>query len=102
MTFFKIGEGHDLYRDEELDYWIFQPDLDDIQFNPNRINKDFNVACRVIWNKIIRKKILIKSIQYIGKKYYNKYFITAEDTILNLISFHFAKNFSNIEIIGYM
>ena len=27
----------------------------------------------------IRKKILIKSIQYIGKEYYNKFFITAED-----------------------
>ena len=81
---------------------IFQPYLDDIQFNPSRISKDSNVGCRVIWNKIIRKKILIKSIQYIGKEYYNKYFITAEDTLLNLISFHFAKNFSNIEIIGYM
>ena len=84
---------------------ISQPYLDDIQFNPNRINNNnngFNVGCRVIWNKIIRKKILIKSIQYIGKEYYKNFFITAEDTILNLISFHFAKNYSNINIPGYM
>jgi len=81
---------------------ISQPQLDDIQFNPNRINKDFNIGCRIIWNKIIKKSILIKSVHYIGKKYYDKFFITAEDTILNLISFHYAKNFSNINIPGYM
>ena len=81
---------------------ISKPQLDDIQFNPNSINKDFNVGCRIIWNKIFKKDILIKSIQYIGKEYYKKFFITAEDTILNLMSFHFAKNFSNIKIPGYM
>jgi glycosyltransferase involved in cell wall biosynthesis len=81
---------------------ISKPQLDDIQFNPNTVNKAFNVECRIIWNKIIKKSILIKSIQYIGKEYYKKFFITAEDTILNLISFHFAKNFSNIKIPGYM
>ena len=81
---------------------ISQPKLDDIQFFPNRSNKTFNIGCRVIWNKLIKKKLLIKSIQYIGKEYYNKFFITAEDTILNLLIFHFAKNFSNIKIPGYM
>ena len=81
---------------------ISQPQLDDTQFNPNSINKTFNVECRIIWNKIIKRDILIKSIQYIGKEYYNKFFITAEDTILNLMSFHFAHNFSNIKIPGYM
>ena len=81
---------------------ITQPQLDDILFSPNRINKDFNVGCRIIWNKKIKKEILIKSIQYIGKVYYKKFFITAEDTLLNLMSFHFSKNYSNIEIHGYM
>jgi len=81
---------------------ISQPQLDDIQFNPISINKTFNVECRIIWNKIIKRSILIKSIQYIGKEYYKKFFITAEDTLLNLICFHFAKNFSNIKMPGYM
>ena len=82
---------------------ILQPHLDDIQFNYNKIIKNnFNIGCRVIWNKIIKKKILVKSIQYIGKEYYNKFFITAEDTILNLMSFHFANNYSNIKTPGYM
>ena len=81
---------------------ISQPQLDDTQFNSKSINKAFNIECRIIWNKIIKRDILIKTIQYIGKEYYKKFFITAEDTILNLMSFHFAKNFSNLKMPGYM
>ena len=44
----------------------------------------------------------MKSIEYIGKKYYKNFFVTAEDTIINLISFHFAQNYSNIKFPGYM
>ena len=44
----------------------------------------------------------MKSIEYIGKDYYKTFFITAEDTIINLISFHFAQNYSNNNFPGYM
>ena len=82
---------------------ISQPELDDIYYywiSKNNISS--NLGCRVIWNKIIRRKTLMKSIEYIGKDYYKKFFVTAEDTILNLISFHFAQNYSNINFQGYM
>jgi len=82
---------------------ISQPELDDIYYywkSKNRILS--NIGCRAIWNKIIRRKTLIKSIKYIGKYYYEMFFITAEDTIINLISFHFAQNYSNINFPGYM
>ena len=82
---------------------ISQPLLDNIHYYDNKSgNLSFKVGCRIIWNKIFRRKTIMKSIEYIGKKYYKKYFITAEDTILNLISFHFAKNYSNINLPGYM
>ena len=82
---------------------ISQPELDDIYYYWNSKNKiSFKVGCRVIWNKIIRRKTLMKSIEYIGKDYYKKFFITAEDTIINIISFHFAQNYSNINFSGYM
>jgi hypothetical protein len=69
----------------------------------NSTNKILSkVGCRVIWNKIIRRKTLLKSIEYIGKKYYKNFFVTAEDTIINLISLHFAQNYSNINFPGYM
>ena len=82
---------------------ISQPELNDIHYYWNSKNHILsNVGCRVIWNKIIRRKTLIKSIEYIGKYYYEMFFITAEDTIINLISFHFAQNYSNINFPGYM
>ena len=75
---------------------ISQPELDDIYYYWN--SKDIissKVECRVIWNKIIKRKTLMKAIEYIGKDYYKNFFVTAEDTIINLISFHFAQNYSN-------
>jgi len=81
---------------------IYQPELSDIHFY-NYTTKNFSkVQCRVIWNKIIRREILLKSIQYIGLEYYKKFFITAEDTLINIICFHFANNYSNIDLPGYM
>ena len=80
---------------------ISQPDLDDIYYYWNSKNNILSkVGCRVIWNKIIRRKTLMKSIEYIGKDYYKNFFVTAEDTIINLISFHFAQNYSNINFPG--
>ena len=82
---------------------ISQPELDDIYYYwISKNNTSLKMGCRVIWNKIIRRKTLMKSIEYIGKDYYKKFFVTAEDTITNLISFHFAQNYSNINFPGYM
>lgn len=82
---------------------ISQPDLDDIYYYWNSKNNiSSKVGCRVIWNKIIRRITLMKSIEYIGKDYFKKFFVTAEDTIINLISFHFAQNYSNINLPGYI
>ena len=81
---------------------IYQPELSDIYFY-HPLNSSYSkVQCRTIWNKIIRRKILLNSILYIGEDYYNKFFITAEDTLINLISLHFSQNYSNINIPGYM
>ena len=45
----------------------------------------------------------MKTIDYIGEEYYyNRNLIIADDTILNIMNFHFAKNYSNIKIGGYL
>jgi hypothetical protein len=45
----------------------------------------------------------LKTIDYIGEEYYyNRNLIIADDTILNIMNFHFAKNYSNIKIGGYL
>ena len=90
------------YHYHKLDGIIYQPQLSDIYFYDPETKKNSEVQCRNIWNKIIRRDVLLKAINYIGQDYYKKFFITAEDTIINLISIHFASNFSNINLPGYM
>ena len=81
---------------------IYQPELSNIFFYYSQSKNYSYVQCRNIWNKIIRKEIILRTINYIGSDYYKYFFITAEDTILNLISLHFAKNYTNIKLPGYM
>ena len=40
--------------------------------------------------------------EYIGIDYLNEFVITADDMLMNLISYHFANNYSNINLPGYM
>ena len=82
---------------------IFQTELSNILFlDPE--NKNYSdVICRCIWNKIIKKKILYDTINFIGKDYNkNMHFNFAEDTIMNIINFQYAFNYSNIKLGGYM
>ena len=90
------------YHDHNLEGIIFQPKLSEIFFYHPLYKNYSEVQCRNIWNKIIRREVLLETFKYIGKDYYNKFFITAEDTIINLISLHFEKNFTNVNFPGYM
>ena len=40
--------------------------------------------------------------KYIGLDYFNEYVITGDDICMNIISYHFSNNFSNIELPGYL
>jgi glycosyltransferase involved in cell wall biosynthesis len=82
---------------------IYQPELSDIIFFAPNTKKYNDIICRTIWNKIYRRELLLKTIDYIGEEYYyNRNLIIADDTILNIMNFHFAKNYSNIKIGGYL
>ena len=81
---------------------IYQPKLSNLLFFEPRGNYS-DIICRPIWNKIIKKKILLKSINFIGNDIYkNKYFNFAEDTIINILIFQFARNYSNANFPGYL
>ena len=76
---------------------IYQPELSDIIFYHPRTKKYSTVICRTIWNKLFKKEVMLKTINYIGNDYLkNQYIIIVEDTILNLINFHFGNNYTNI------
>ena len=82
---------------------IYQPELSDIIFFAPNTKQYNDIICRTIWNKIYRRELLLKTIDYIGEEYYyNRNLIIADDTILNIMNFHFAKNYSNIKIGGYL
>ena len=81
---------------------ILQPELSNIIFYKPNSSKYSMIICRTIWNKIIRKQVILKTFNYIGNEYYNILFILAEDTFMNILNFHFAYNYSNINLPGYM
>ena len=81
---------------------IFQPNLSKILFhNPNN-NLYTHSICRNIWNKIIRKTIFLDMHKFIGLDYFNDFVITADDMAMNTIIYHFANNYSNIYLPGYL
>ena len=82
---------------------IYQPELSDIIFYKPRTKKYSSIICRTLWNKLYRREVMIKTINYIGNDYYkNQYIIVVEDTLLNVINFHFAQNYININVPGYL
>ena len=81
---------------------IFQPDLSDIIFYIPNTKNYTSIICRTIWNKLIRKSILMNTILYIEKTFHNIYLISADDTPLNILNFNYANNYSNIKIPGYL
>ena len=81
---------------------IYQPELSDIIFYIPNTKIYTAIMCRTIWNKIVRKKILIHSFEYINKYFNNCYLITADDTPINILNYQYANNYSNIKLPGYL
>lgn len=82
---------------------IYQPELSNIIYYVPNTREYHDIICRTVWNKIYRREIQLKTIDYIGDEIYlNEFLIVADDTLLNIINFHFANNYSNINIPGYL
>ena len=81
---------------------IYQPELSNILFYLPGTNKSSSLICRNIWNKLIRKDIFIQINNYLGKDYYHKFIIATDDMLMNIISYQFAKNYTNKNIYGYL
>ena len=81
---------------------IYQPELSEILFQFPDKKLYTHSICRNIWNKMIRKNIFLSMHEFIGLDYFNQFIITADDMLMNLIIYHFAQNYSNINLPGYM
>ena len=82
--------------------FFYQPELSNIIFFSPNTNNYGPIFCRTIWNKIIRKTVIINTIKYIENFFHNFYLIAADDTPLNILNFNFACNYSNIKLPGYL
>lgn len=98
-----IPKYHKLSHDHNYEKQIiYQPELSEIIFHFSNSNNYSTIICRTIWNKLIRKEIIVKSIKYLDKYYQDQFLIASDDTPLNILSFNYAHNFSNIKIPGYL
>lgn len=64
---------------------INQPDLSNIIFYVPNTKNNTSIICRTIWNKIIRKEVILKTINYIEIDFNNQYLIAADDISLIFI-----------------
>ena len=81
---------------------IYQPELSNLLFHFPNSSEYSRTICRNIWNKMIRNDIFIKANKYIGNDYYNKYIIIGDDMLMNIVTYQFANNFSNVKLPGYL
>lgn len=81
---------------------IYQPELSNIIYHYSNSKKYSPIQCRTVWNKIVRKNIIFKTIHYLNKLFYNNFWLTADDTPINIINFELAKNYSNLKLPGYL
>ena len=82
---------------------INQPELSEILYYKPNTKEYSQIICRTIWNKLIRKRIFLNSINYLNNDYFkNQFLIAADDTPLNILVFHYGNNYSNINLPGYL
>ena len=81
---------------------IYQPELSNILFLIPQTKNSSAIICRTVWNKLIRKNIILKSINYLDKDFKNEFLIAADDTPINILNFQNSNNYSNIKVPGYL
>ena len=77
---------------------INQPILSYIFYYKNNEGAELNTA---LWDKLIKKEIVIKSLNYIGKEYLNERIIIENDVIILFALFQNSNSFQYIDELGY-
>ena len=88
-----INRRFDIYKDI-----IYQPILSYIFYFKNNKGNEGNV---VLWNKLIKNKIVKRAIRYMGKKFFKNNIIIENDVILLFSIFQCANSYQFIDEIGY-
>ena len=78
---------------------IYQPILSYIYYYKNKQGFEYNTA---LWNKLIKRKVVIKSFNFIGLNYLKEKIIIENDVIILFSFFRKSKSFQFIDEIGYL
>ena len=70
-------------------------------YNEQIKNIYFNCSYRYLWDKLIKRKVYIKSIEFIKEKYRNSRIIIHNDEVACYCVFRVAKSYGVLEQIGY-
>ena len=93
VTRININRNYYKYRDI-----IYQPILSHIYYYQKNKGDEQNTA---LWDKLIRKEIVLKSLENIGENYLNKNIIIENDVIILFTLFRNANSFQYIDELGY-
>ena len=77
---------------------IYQPILSYIFFYKKNEGIELNTA---LWDKLIKREVVLKSIEYIGLKYLNEKIIIENDVIILFSLFRNCNSFQYIDQLGY-
>ena len=77
---------------------IYQPILSYIFFYKKNEGIELNTA---LWDKLIKREVVLKSIKYIGLKYLNERIIIENDVIILFSLFRNCNSFQYIDQLGY-
>ena len=80
-------------------YILYQPELRGKFFPKERHNK-YKIFNRVIWGKLIKKKIFLNLLNYIGPDITDDYITDYEDTIMAVSLFHLAQSYYVMKEVG--
>ena len=93
VTEININRNYYKYRDI-----IYQPILSHIYYYQKNKGDEQNTA---LWDKLIRKEVVLKSLQNIGENYLSKNIIIENDVIILFSLFRNANSFQYIDELGY-
>ena len=88
----------DIFINELINKEIVQPELSLYLFYGLGKLREIDYY---ITNKLIKRELLIKSLNYIDKYFLNQFMIDCEDGLINFILYKFAKSYYFLNNIGY-
>ena len=77
---------------------IYQPMLSYIYYYRKNTGREGNTA---LWDKLVKRQIVLQSIKYIGNKYMNEKIIIENDVVILFALFRNSRSFFYIDEIGY-